>query len=156
MTLDPAARLAALHSSNISEAVALRLHCGETGEGWNPELAIENAIEAFTEEVESALCRGQEELVLSVEVAELVALALKTRKKPSHRPRQSRDQRARRAGIIAHALQLKRELRKSGLRAGDAEWRAATIAAAAGGAHGDFVSPETVRKLMKHRGKKLY
>ena len=156
MTVDRAIRLAALHSSDMEEAISLRLPRTETGERWDPQMIIENALEAFIEDIEVALCSGNEELVLSVESAELIAIALKTRKKAAHRPRHSRDQRARRAGIIAYALQLKKKLLKSGVPAGEAELRAATFVAEVGGQHGDVASPATIRKLMKHKGKKLY
>lgn len=160
MTLDVTHRLAALHSPDIKEAISLRLPKSETetktGDDWVPEVIIENALARFLEDIEAALIIGNEELVLTLELAELIALALKTRKRPAHRPRHSRDQNARRAGLIAYALKLKAELRKSGVPAGEAELRAATIVAEVGGQHGDPASPSTIRKLMKHRGKKLY
>lgn len=125
MTLDPVVRLAALHSLNVDEAISLRLPGGEVGPSRKPRAVIEAVVDGFFMEIEAALCAGQEELSLSTEVAELLAIALKTRKKASSRPRLAPDQRARRAGLIAYARQLAKSFRKNGMRPGAAQLRAA-------------------------------
>jgi hypothetical protein len=156
VTLDPATRLAALHSLDFNEAIAIRLPETETGPGWDPHVIVENAIEAFLDDIEAVLCNGEEQITLDVERAELIAIALITRKRAARSPRQTSDQRARRAGLIALGLRLKESLRRSGVPAGEAEIQAATMVAEIGGKYGDVASPSTFRKLMKSRGKKLY
>lgn len=81
MNLDPVTRLAALHSPTADVAILLRLPIAEIGECEDPQTVIENALDAFVERIEAALCDGHEEVVLSLQVAELVAIALKSRKK---------------------------------------------------------------------------
>jgi hypothetical protein len=155
VSLDTVTRLAALHSASADEAILLRLAIAEIGAREDPQVVIENALDAFAESIEAALCDGREELVLSLQVAELVAIALKSRKKPGGRPRQSRDQKARRAAVIFYGRKMKAVLLEAGLAPGEAELRAASAAAAFGAAHGDYASPATILKLMKNRGKKV-
>jgi hypothetical protein len=155
MNLDPVTRLAALHSPTADVAILLRLPIAEIGECEDPQTVIENALDAFVERIEAALCDGHEEVVLSLQVAELVAIALKSRKKPGGRPRLSRDQKARRAAVISYGQKMKAALMQAGLPPGKAELHAASAAAGFGAAHGDRASAATILKLMKNRGKKV-
>lgn len=155
MTLDPAIRLAALHSASLNEALSLRLPAVEIGEREDPHAIIENAIDALIEQIDAALCNGQEEVLLSLDVAEFIAIALKSRKRPAGRPPLSRHEKALRAAVISHGLKVKAALIRGGLSRGEAELQAASEAAAFGGEHGDPASPSTILKLMKNRGKKL-
>jgi hypothetical protein len=155
VSLDPVIRLAALHSKSADEAISLRLPIAEIGDRADPQAIIENALDALVERIEDALCNGEEELLLSLDVAEFIAIALKSRKRPSGRPSLSRDERARRAGIISYGRKVKADLLRAGVPPGEAELRAASEAAALGGQHGDPASPSTILKLMKNRGKKI-
>ncbi|GAA4010041.1 hypothetical protein [Sphingomonas humi] len=155
MSLGPATRLAALHSESAKDAISLRLPPAEIGEREHPQAIIENAIDALIEQIEAALSSGQEEVLLSLDVAEFIAIALKSRIRPAGRPRLSRHQKALRAAAISYARKVKAYLVKTGVAPGEAELEAASAAAGFGGEHGDPASASTILKLMKNRGKKL-
>jgi hypothetical protein len=155
VSLDPAIRLAALHSASADDAISLRLPTVEIGEREDPKAIVENALDAFIEQIEAALCSGQEELLVSLDVAEFISIALKSRKRPAGRPPLSRHEKALRAAVISYGRKVKTDLVKAGVAPGEAELQAASAAAAFGGQHGDPGSPSTILKLMKNRGKKL-
>lgn len=155
MTLDPVFRLAALHTESAKDATSLRLPPLEIGKRANPQSIIENAVDAFVEQIDAALCSGQDEIVLSLDVAEFIALALKSRSRSTGRPRLTRHEKALRAAVIFYGRKLKAELIEAGVAAGEAELRAASAAAEYGGGHGDVASAPTILKLMKKRGKKV-
>ena len=76
MTADPVIRLAALHSSSAEAAQELLFPCDERQTALNrPSILIEDAIAALEERVEGAIVEGSTELTLSLQQAELLALA---------------------------------------------------------------------------------
>jgi hypothetical protein len=153
VSIDPVVRLAALHSTDAKEAVELRLPKDEIGEGTDPSDLLEDAVCGLVERIEEAICLGQQEISISVEMGELLAITLKARKRAPNRPRQTKNERLRRGALVAYAKQLKTEHRNAGMRAGDAEQKAAEAVASHGAKLGDVASAETIRKLMRSRSK---
>jgi len=160
MSIDPAARLAALHIDNVDEALNVRFPPEERrnletiGLGNDPWRLVEDASTGFSQQVDEAIRLDLGEITLSVEVAELIALALKTRKRPANRPKLSQDQQRRRAALAALGRQLKSQHMKTGMKAGVAEVQAAKAVAEIGRDLGERVSWQTFRKWIKLRPKK--
>lgn len=160
MSVDPVVRLAALHIDDPEEALNVRfppeerLELEKIGLGSDPWRLVEEAASGFSEQVEEAVLLEQGEVILNVEVAELIAVALKTRKRPANRPKLSQDQQRRRTTLAALGRQLKFQHMKMGMRAGVAEVEAAKAVAEIGRELGDKVSWQTFRKWIKLRPKK--
>ncbi|MXP14022.1 hypothetical protein GRI44_04575 [Altererythrobacter confluentis] len=160
MSVDPVVRLAALQIDDPEEALNVRfpaeerLALEEIGLGSDPWRLVEEAASGFSEQVEEAVLLEKGEVILSVEVAELIAIALKTRKRPANRPKLSKDQQVRRNALAALGRQLKSQHMKMGMKAGVAEVQAAKAVAEIGRDFGEKVSWQTFRKWIKLRPKK--
>lgn len=161
MSVDPAARLAALHVEDPNEALDLRFppdeqrvwrELGMGSDLWN---MVEDVGFDFIEHVDEAIRFNQSEVTITVEVAELIVFALKTRKRASNRPKHTRDQQLRRNALAALGRQLKATYRKSGISAGLAEEKAAKAVAEIGLKLGDRVSWQTFQKAIRSRPKKV-
>lgn len=160
MSVDPAARLSALSIDDAEEAISVRFPPEERtrlkglGLSDNPWKLIEDAVSDFAEHVDEAIRFEQSEISLSVEIAELIAIALKTRKRPASRPKHTKDQQRRRNALAALGRQLKAEYRKTGMTACVAEEEAAKSVAEIGRRSGDIASWQTMQKLIRSRPKK--
>lgn len=160
MSVDPAARLAALNEPDYDEAIQLRFPPEECerlralGLPGEAKKLIDQVSGDFVEQVEEAIVQSKNDISLSLEFAELLAFALKTRKRPSNRPKMSRDQQLRRDTLVAMGRRLKSDFRDEGLKAGAAKELAAKTIAQMGRQIGDPVSWQTFLKLIRSRPKK--
>jgi hypothetical protein len=148
MSPDPVWRLAALHTENADEAMAILFPDGLPVVGSGID-AIEAAITALTESIEDAICRGAEDVTFDVEIAELLALELKRRKRKRGRPEKSPRERLLRAATLRYAESRAEVLRKEGHGVEEARTLAAAEASARAWKAGDHVAPSTVMREMK-------
>lgn len=153
MSIDPVARLVALHSDSQNEAIDL-LSQAETVSKAKFVSMIEDAIGGFIEEIEHAICTNRSEVNLSVQAAELIAVALKTRRRMSGRPPLSKNERFRRNTLIDYARKRKAGLEATGMTAGEAAEQAASEVAEIGKRAGDKASVEFILDQMKRSVKK--
>ncbi|WP_166037889.1 hypothetical protein [Sphingosinicella sp. YJ22] len=142
-------RLAALHSNDADEASALLQAASGPLPGPLPAL-VEDAVLALQEEIEAAIIKGEPDISLSLEAAELLSIALKTRERPASRPLLTGAERANRYATVELAKALSRQYRAEGMRAGQADERAAKEAARVGGA----LAWTTIYDRMRRGGKK--
>ena len=156
MTLDPVVRLAALHLPDAKQAKELLLDgCSETG-ALPAEITvdpIEDASERLVELVEVAICDGSEELTMPVTMAELVVVALKSRKRQNGRPSLTPAERIRRNAVISIARARAKQLRAEDMSASEASEMAAVEAARFLGERGDNLAWTTIAQKLKRRGK---
>lgn len=154
---DPTLRLAALLKKDVAMArellaEAVRPHCLDV----EAALDTDEAIEEFQNLVERAITFGSVDVTLSVEIAELVALALKSRVRVGRRgrPPLSRSARLRNEVAITTAKAVKARKKDAGIRGGLAEEEAATELANAGGSRGYRLSPNTIARRLRNGKKK--
>jgi hypothetical protein len=152
--VDPFERLCAIHTDDIKEAIAFRLPREEIGADGDAFKLIEDAISGLIEQIEEAIYFDLKELTFSVETAEMLAIALKARKKRKGRPSGTKDEWTRRTAIIGFARSRKLMFKEMGMPAGKAAAKAALEAEELGKTLGYKLSSETIFDLMKRRGKK--
>ena len=153
MTLNPALRLEVLREPDPEEALRL-LFSEETAAGpLDFTLFLEDAITAFEVEIEQSIVREMETVTLSLEHAELLWVALKTRKRPSGRPHLGRFQQATHAASLTLAERLAEQKRRQGIKPGKADEEAAQEASDIGGLYGATLSWTTIHRKMSPRKK---
>ena len=140
MSVDPVARLEAIYSDDIDQAIAIRFPKEEIDVGVDVVKLLEGAVSGLVEQVEEAISLGRQDLTLDVETAEMLIIALKAR--------------PRREAIVRHARTLKKKYIKAGMSAGEAAEKAALEAESIANKLGDKANSERILDLMKRRGNK--
>ncbi|MBU0555814.1 MAG: hypothetical protein KKD64_03590 [Alphaproteobacteria bacterium] len=148
MTIDPVVRLAALHCDNAEDAIEILFPDGMPMLD-NGEDAIEAAISALTEIIEDAICKGDGEVHLDLQVAELLALELKRHKRKRGHPRKSARERILRGATLQYAEDIAATLRKQGHGVEEARSLAAAEASVRAMKGGDYVGASTIKRQMK-------
>ena len=138
-------RLQVLGASDPKKARALAL------EAFGLDKIDDQAIcERFEEMIEDAIYTGDNEIELPTDFAELLALILKSRKRPRGRQQLSRRTKFRQRMVLRLARQHKAELMESGQTATQAESAAADKAAAVAQDWGiKSFGAETIRRRMQ-------
>tara|TARA_R100001244_G_scaffold20643_12_gene21831 strand:+ start:38506 stop:38979 length:474 start_codon:yes stop_codon:yes gene_type:complete len=154
VSVDAVARLAAIHTDDVEEAIAMRLPREEIGADGDAFKLIEDAILGLIEQIEEAIYFDLKEVTFSVETAEMIAIALKTRKRQRGKPRETKDEWARRTAIIGFARRRKLMLKEAGMPARQAAEKAALEAEELAISLGYKLSSETILDRMKRRDKK--
>ena len=153
---DEVRRLAALHAKKADDAAAW-LSLVLWGE-VSPQMTakhLECSIEELERLVRDAICSGNSELSLPIEIAEAVAVALKSRKRPGGRPKLTRIEQMRNGAAVMTARMLKSEKVGRGMPPGQAEEEAAEEAASEAGKYGCTLSAPTIRRRMSESDKNL-
>lgn len=149
MTASPVLRLAAIQLQDSSKARRLLT------EAYGAEPPnISDSIDVFERRIERAICIGERKITLTIEVAELIAVALKDRRGSVGRARLTRAQRLRNSAAVSLARQLKQENLAKGMRAGEAAEVAAKEAAGLAGAYGCTLAWTTIMARMSKRDRK--
>lgn len=148
MSTDPVVRLVALHADNADEAIEILFPNGSPGIEVVRD-AIEEAISVLTDQVEDAICRGVDEVILDLNVAELLALELKRRKRRRGHPAKSPRARVLRSATLQYAEDLAGALREEGHRIEEARSLAAAKASSRAAESGDYVAASTLERQMK-------
>lgn len=154
MSVDPVARLEAIYSDDIDQAIAIRFPKEEIDVGVDVVKLLEGAVSGLVEQVEEAISLGRQDLTLDVETAEMLIIALKARPKKQGRQNLTKSQRLRREAIVRHARTLKKKYIKAGMSAGEAAEKAALEAESIANKLGDKANSERILDLMKRRGNK--
>lgn len=156
LSRDPVLRLAALDAHDADTAWNI-LYGDEVEPGLvKPTAArrfVQSAVDALHERIEAAIIEGLDEVTIDTSLAELIAMALKDRKRSNGRPSSTARQRSLRKAVVKTAKVRSKELQEQGVRPGDANRRAAVEASARGGQLGDVAAPSTILKEMKPQTK---
>jgi len=141
-------RLAALHCEHFKDAFEILFPDGKPSQGSEFDI-FEDAIGAFVEVIEEAICRGTSEVTLDLMTAELLALQLKTRTRKRGHPNKSQRQELLRKVTLKTAEDQFAKLRQEGLGIEKSRSIAAKKASARGRQAGDQVAASTIVRQMK-------